>query len=127
VSRCYEGLLAVLREPAVSSGEWRLLDCRTAWEGNWTSDCFIAWCWQAGEAERVLVVVNYADHQSQCYVPLPWPDLHDRAVRLKDLLSDAVYDRDGDRLIAPGFYLDLPPWGRHAFALTLGGHACAQQ
>jgi hypothetical protein len=122
----YEALLAVLREPVVSGGEWRFLDCRSAWEGNWTWDCFIAWCWQAGDAERVLVAVNYADHHSQCYVPLPWLDLPGRAVRLKDLLSDAVYDRDGGSLISPGLYLDLPPWGRHAFAVTVGEQGCAR-
>ncbi len=27
-------------------GEWRLLECAPAWDGNGTSDCFIAWSWR---------------------------------------------------------------------------------
>ena len=30
-------LLAVLRQPVVRDGQWRLLECAPAWEGNWTS------------------------------------------------------------------------------------------
>jgi hypothetical protein len=40
-------------------------------------------------------------------------------VRLKDLLGSAEYDRDGHILISSGLYLDLPPWGRHAFAISI--------
>jgi hypothetical protein len=66
----------------------------------------------------MLVAVNYAAHQSQCYVPLPWPDLAGGQLQLEDLLSPAEYDREGGSLISPGLYLDLPPWGRHAFMLS---------
>ena len=41
-------------------GEWRLLECVPAWDGNWTWDCFIAFAWQRGDGERRLVAVNYA-------------------------------------------------------------------
>ena len=41
----YDRLLAVLKLPAVRDGEWQLLECRPAWDGNWTSDCFVAWLW----------------------------------------------------------------------------------
>ena len=71
----YEKLLAVLRRPVVRSGEWRLLECMPAWEGNWTFDCFIAFAWQGPDGERLLVTVNYAPNQSQCYVRLPFADL----------------------------------------------------
>ena len=40
----YDRLLAVLRHPAVRNGQWQLLECRPAWEGNWTSDCFVSLC-----------------------------------------------------------------------------------
>ena len=71
----YEKLFAVLRRPVVRSGEWRLLECMPAWEGNWTFDCFIAFAWQDPDGERLLVTVNYAPNQSQCYVRLPFDDL----------------------------------------------------
>jgi hypothetical protein len=113
----YRDLHSVLRDPFILGGEWRLLDCRPAWDGNWTWDCYIAWCWEGGCGKRTFVVVNYAANQSQCYVHLPWPDLAGRPVHLQDLLSSASYDRDGSSLISTGLYLDLPPWGRHAFVI----------
>jgi hypothetical protein len=116
--RFYEDMFAILRRPSVLDGEWRLLDCVPAWDGNWTWDRCIAWCWQGRGGQRTLVAVNYAGNQSQCYVRLPWSDLAGSAVRLADLLGSAEYDRNGDNLIAPGLYLDLPPWGRHVFAIS---------
>ena len=115
VRRFHEGLLAVLRQPVVRDGAWRLLECVPAWEGNWTWDGFIAWCWQGGDGQRMLVALNYAGHQGQCYVRLPFDDLRGRPVRLQDRLSAAVYDRSGDELAARGLYLDLPAWGHHVF------------
>jgi hypothetical protein len=114
----YERLLGILRHRSVLDGAWRLLDCLPAWDGNWTWDCCIAWCWQGSGGERILATVNYAGNQSQCYVRLPWPDLGGRTVRLDDLLGSATYDRNGSSLISPGLYLDLPPWGRHVFAIS---------
>jgi hypothetical protein len=93
-------------------------ECVPAWEGNWTSDCFLSWSWQAPAGQRLLVAVNYAGHQAQCYVRLLYPDLEGRTVRLQDLLSAARYDRDGHDLAARGLYVDLPPWGYHAFEVT---------
>lgn len=116
LQRFYADLLPVL--PRVSDGVWRLLDCMPAWEGNWTADCFIACCWQGAGDQRSLVAVNYAGNQSQCYVRVPWTDLAGRSVRLTDLLGSAVYERQANDLISPGLYLDLPPWGRHVFAIS---------
>jgi hypothetical protein len=116
----YERLLAVVRQPVVRDGQWRLLECVPAWDGNWTWDGFIAWCWQGPGAERRLVTVNYSGSQGQCYVRLPLSDLSDRSVRLEDLLSPARYDRAGRDLVSRGLYLDLGPWGHHVFDLVTG-------
>ena len=118
LQRFYERLLAVLRQPVVRDGQWQLLECVPAWEGNWTSDCFIAWSWQARDGERRLVAVNYAGNQSQCYVRLPFADLSGRTVRLKDMMGPASYDRDGGELLSRGLYLDLPAWGYHVFEVS---------
>jgi hypothetical protein len=118
LSRFYDGLLAVLRQPTVRDGQWRLLDCAPAWDGNWTWDCFIAWSWQGGDGQRRLIAVNYAGSQSQSYIRLPFPDLRGRTVRLKDLTAPASYDRDGDDLLSRGLYLDLPPWSYHVFEMS---------
>ena len=113
--RFYDGLLAVLRQPAVRDGQWRLLECAPAWEGNGTWDGFMAWGWRGGDGQRLLVAVNYAGHQGQCYVRLPFDELRGRSVRLQDRTSPASYDRSGDDLSARGLYLDLPGWGYHVF------------
>ncbi|HET9855406.1 MAG TPA: alpha-amylase family glycosyl hydrolase [Methylomirabilota bacterium] len=114
----YDGLLAVLRQPIVRHGQWRLLDCALAWDGNWTADGFIAWSWQAGAGPQRLVTVNYAGNQGQCYVHLRLPELSGHTVRLKDLTGFATYDRTGSDLVSRGLYLDLPPWGYHVFEVT---------
>jgi glycosidase len=114
----YAHLLAALRQPVFRDGQWRLLDCAPAWDGNWTWDGFIAWAWEAPGGARRLVTVNYSGNQAQCYVRLPYPDLAGRSVRLQDLLSAARYDRDGHELALRGLYLDLPAWGYHAFEVT---------
>jgi len=113
----YERLLAALRRPVVRDGQWQLLGCAPAWEGNSSSDALIAFAWQKPGSERVLVTVNYAAHQSQGYVRLPFPGLEGRRWRLRDLLSDAQYDRDGSELQARGLYLDVAPWQYHAFEI----------
>jgi hypothetical protein len=118
--RFYDRLLAVLRQPAVRDGEWRLLDCVPTWEGNWTWNCFLAFLWQGPDGERLLVTVNYADNQSQCFVHLPFPDLAGRGVRLKDQMGPASYDRAGNDLLSQGLYLDMPAWGYHVFEVSIG-------
>ena len=114
----YEHLLSVLRQPAVRDGQWQLLECLPAWAGNGTSDSFMAWSWQARDGQRRLIAANFSGQQSQCYVRLPFQDVAGRAVRLKDQMSDASYDRDGNDLLSRGLYLDLPAWGYHVFEMS---------
>jgi hypothetical protein len=59
--------------------------------------------------------VNYAQHQSQCYLRLLFPEWGKASLHLNDLLSPASYARDGDDLLQRGLYLDLPAWGYHVF------------
>ncbi|HTO96624.1 MAG TPA: alpha-amylase family glycosyl hydrolase [Myxococcales bacterium] len=115
----YSRLQKVLRLPAVRDGAWSLLQCAPAWDSNPTWDDFLAFSWQAPDGQRLLVAVNYSDHQAQCYVRLPFADLSGRAVRLKDLIGAASYDRDGGELVTRGLYLDLSPWGHHVFQLRV--------
>ena len=114
----YERLLGVLRKPVVREGQWQLLECRPAWEGNWTRDCFLAFAWQGPGQDRLLVTVNYAPNQSQCYVRLPFPEIGGGQWRLEDLLGDATYDRNGSDLQENGLYLDAPPWQACVFSVT---------
>ncbi len=121
LAKFYDRLLSVLRMDALRDGEWRLLECVPAWEGNWTSDCFLAFAWEIPRGNRLLAAVNYAGNQSQCYVRLPFADLGKAQWRLTDLLGDAAYDRDGDDLQRRGLYLDVPPWQASLFSIKRGG------
>jgi len=116
--RFYADLLGVLGRPICHDGRWCLLECVPAWEGNWTWETFLCCCWQARDEPALLVAVNYAAHRSQCYVRPRLPDLGGRAVRLRDLLGPARYQRAGDELMSRGLYLDLAPWGYHVFELA---------
>ena len=104
-------------QPAVRDGQWRLLECTPAWDGNWTWDCFVAFAWQGPTASAVVVAVNYAANQSQCYVALPFGDLAGAEWRLQDQIEGAVYDRDGGDLQYRGLYVDAAPWQASVFTL----------
>jgi hypothetical protein len=117
----YARLLSVLRHPSVRDGHWRLVECLPAWDGNWTNDCFVTYAWESSSGEKLVVAVNYAPNQSQCYVKFPFADLDAGTWRLEDLLSDERYERGGDELASRGLYLDVPPWRPHVFALTTTG------
>ncbi len=110
----YEILLAALKHDAARNGEWQLLNCAPAWQGNASNEGFLAFLWKA-EGASLVVIVNYAPTQGQCYTQLPLDGVHGQQVKLRDLMSEAVYDRSGDDLVTQGLYLDLPPWGYHVF------------
>jgi Alpha amylase, catalytic domain len=118
----YDRLLSVARRAAVRDGRWQLLECAAAWDGNWTVDGFLAFAWQGADTDRLLVAVNYAPNQGQCYVRLPIVDLSGRAIRFEDLMRGARYDRAGSDVASRGLYVDLPPWGYHVFDVTSPDH-----
>ena len=96
-----------------------MLEARPAWEDNTSHAAFLAFTWSGpGDLHR-LVVVNYAPHRSQSYLPLPWGELPGQTWRLQDRLGEAIYERNGDDLsaqrAAQGLYLDMPAWGFHVF------------
>ena len=114
----YDRLLAVLRRPAVRVGDWKLLPCGVAWDGNPSWDNYIAYSWQLGDKDRLIVAVNASGVYSQCFVRLPFGDLAGRQWRLEDLLGTAVYTRDGSDLQTWGLFLDEPPWKAQVFSMV---------
>jgi hypothetical protein len=95
---------------------WRMLDGR-GWPDNASGQDLLAWAWY-DEVPHHVVVVNFAGHPSQARIPLPWPGLADRPWRLRDLLDDRVFERDGSELTGDGLFIDLPPWGAHVLEVT---------
>ena len=117
----YDRLSAVLRQPIVRDGRWQLLECAPAWDGNWTNDCFIAFAWEGTDGDRLVVAVNYSDHQSQCHVRLPFGDLGDEPWRLRNELGSEFYEWNGTDLRNNGLFLDEGPWKSSVFLLEKPG------
>jgi hypothetical protein len=114
----YERLLSCLKRPEARTGTWQLLECRPAWDGNPTYDRFLAFNWEELHEKRLLIAVNYGSTQGQCHVKLPFADLPGRKLLLRDLMSPAQYEWNGDDLAGNGLYLDMPQWGFHVFEMA---------
>ena len=117
LARFYGVLLALLRDPLVRDGTWRLLEVAPAWDGNPTWDGFVALGWHLGE-RRLVVAVNLGATRGQCYVREPLDDLRRADVRLADRLEGLVFQRDADELAERGLYVDLPASGHHVLEAT---------
>jgi hypothetical protein len=112
----YARLFILLPRTIVKDAKWQLLECFPAWEGNNTFDSFIIYDWNDSEEGRLLVCVNYSNHQSQCYVRLN--SIGGGQWQLKDLMSEAGYIRDGNEMQLKGLYLDMQPWQYHIFEIN---------
>ena len=116
--RFYEGLLAVLGSRWFATASGRLLDA--AGLGR-QLDVGLFRRLGGSEARRRLVAVNYAPHQSQCYVRVAHGSkTNGSTVRLTDLAGPASYERNAREMASRGLYLDLPSWGYHVFEWTAG-------
>ena len=111
----YERLLGILGRSLVGRGAGTLLEPGAAWPGNPTANCVVLVQWNDSRQPFELVVVNLADHRSQCYASLTVPDLvcHDWSMR--DLLGVEEHRRFGEELDRQGVYLDVPAHGAQLF------------
>lgn len=114
----YRRLLAAIDTPTMREGEWQLCE-RSGWPDNQSCMNLIAWCWRKGD-DRRLIVVNLSDARSQARVSCPWRDLAGRSWRLTDVLSGAVYERNGQELAGSGLYVELEGWGCHLLTFETG-------
>jgi glycosidase len=119
VEHFYKKLLVVLRKPVFRTGNWRLLECVQAWDGNLTNEFFISFAWHGENDEKILVAVNYSQVRSQCYIKLPFHDLEKGSWVLHDLFSGITYEREGLDLQSKGMYLDEPAWKIYVFTMNL--------
>jgi hypothetical protein len=113
----YGKMLNILKLNLVKNGNWRILECTPAWDGNWTNDSYVAFLWERDSVARMVVAVNYSPNKSQCYVKLPFHDLTESKWRFRDLITGATFDRNGNELQAKGLYLDEPAWKYYVFFL----------
>jgi glycosidase len=118
IAAFYDKLLQVLkRADALHDGDWSQIQPRRAWADNWTEDCFVAYAWSGRDDARYVVVVNQSANHAQCRLPLPFPEIRGRRVRLADLMGTEIYDRDGSELLEHGLYIDHAPWRFNVFEL----------
>ncbi|MFF1303272.1 alpha-amylase [Streptomyces sp. NPDC058307] len=96
---------------AVRRGDWRPVTPEGL-PDNDTHRHLLAWTWTHADAGH-LVVVNHSDRPARARLPLPWDDLRGRACRATDLLTGAVYDRDGGELADSGLFVSLEAWECH--------------
>ncbi|HVO09478.1 MAG TPA: alpha-amylase family glycosyl hydrolase [Vicinamibacteria bacterium] len=113
----YRRLCALLRQDLVRDGDWQLLQCVPAWEGNGSWDGFVAFAWKGRGGERLVVVVNHQPGRGQCFVRLPFLEVAGRQWLLLDQLGAGRHERDGDDLLRRGLYIDAGPFEASAFAL----------
>jgi hypothetical protein len=108
-------LLAITNSPVFREGGWNLCECN-GWPDNRSYENVVAWTWSKDE-DRYLIVVNLTDSPAQALVKVGCDDLGGNQWRLADLLSGATYERDGDGMLSPGLYVDLPAWSYHFLQL----------
>lgn len=114
----YDQLLAVLKLPTVREGRWWLIQPRPAWDGNGSHENILAFAWERSASERLMIAVNFSDHQSQARLGLPFSNLSGQQIRFQELIHTGFYDRSGNDVAEHGFYVDLPSWGSHVLSLT---------
>ncbi len=113
----YRRLLTAIAGHRVRAGAWQLLNT-DGWPDNQSCTNLLAWSWtNQTSGDRHLAVINLSRQPAQGRVPLPWPDLPGRNCRLTELLSQTVYERNGDDLASPGLFVALQPWQFHLLAL----------
>jgi len=119
----YSALIKALGSEAVRNGEWRPCATTPSMDGNPSHERFVAHVNWKGEKAVVLTVVNFAGEGSNGHVLLPekhfgW--LRGKKVKLIDMLSDTVIEKDGGVLLGEhnGLWLSLEPWKAHIFQVT---------
>jgi hypothetical protein len=111
LQRFYVNLLEAIDRPIFREGEWSLCDC-TGWSDNASFQNLVAWTWVKDD-ERYVILVNLSDCAVQARVQVRWAGGGEWL--LMDALSGATYERDGDEMLSPGLYVELPPWKYHFF------------
>ncbi len=117
IHKFYASLLNVLRTPVFRNGTWKLLECVPAWDGNGSWEDFIAFAWEGEGRAMAIVVANYAPHDGQCYLRIPFPEIGFGQWQLQDMMNDVIYERHGSDLVSNGLYLGMKPWQYHVFDL----------
>lgn len=114
----YEELLALLPATFVGRGQCELLTPKEAGLDNPTGQDFVLIQWGSESEAFDLVVINLANHQSQCFLPLSSFGASTERWKAESLFGKspgAISNRNG----GVGVYLDLPEFGIDILRLTV--------
>jgi hypothetical protein len=112
----YDRLLTCLKRTELRDGDWQLLECKPAWDGNPTWSSYVSFLWKGPNDQVLLGVVNLGATQGQCRIELPFEA--GKKVGLFDLMGPSYYERDGRELATNGLFIDLSQWGYNLFQLN---------
>ena len=107
----YAKLLKAANRPVFQSGQWRACEC-SGWPTDTSFQNLTAWSWTAGE-DRYCVIINLSDATARARVHLPWDNLGGSNWGMSDILSEAVFVRDGGDVRDQGLYVELFAWNFH--------------
>ncbi len=119
ISEFYRWLFNKVNQPIYREGTWELRETIPAWPGNATHHNMIAYIRRHNHALR-LIVVNFGNTQAQCRVRLTECGLEGKSWKLVDKLNHRDYERNGDRMVEDGLYIDLTAWNAHIFEFSEG-------
>ncbi len=118
IQEFYGKLLEILKYTEdFRGGDWSLIEPSPAWTGNESSDGFVAFACTGNDSRYYVIVVNYHEDPGQCYLVLPFLELEAKHVRLRDMIGNEIYHRDGSDLLGRGLYIDQEPWQVNIFEL----------
>jgi len=112
----YARLLEATHRDVFRNGAWSRCE-KHGWPDNHSHLNLLTWCWAKGD-ERYLVVINFSDTGAQARIQVSIDELRGRSWRLRDALSEEVYDRDGNEMCDEGLYVELPPWKCNLFQVN---------
>ena len=115
----YERLLECLRRGVLRQGDWRLLDCAPAWQGNATNDAFIAYgvARLRGQSPDRRRELRQSSEPVLRAAPVRGPR-RPAVATARSLGRRAVRPRRETTSQSRGLYLDVPPWHCHVFDVT---------
>ena len=128
LTRFYRDLLAILPDPVLQAGSWRLLMADRAWQDNPTHSAFVVYGWDGSllgsgsDGSHRVMVANLGEHRAQCRVRLGLPGIVGRRITVSELFAAGdtpigdgvgatgrpIYLRSGDEICNEGLFIDLP-------------------
>ncbi len=110
----YKKFLPIANNPVFKNGDWELLKPESISDSNHSYLNILAWLWKYNN-DRRLVIVNYADTVSNCWLKVELKGYPEEIVLL-DLMTDKIYKRSSSVMQNHGLFVELKNYQSHIFA-----------